>query len=322
MASSNSSSSSTRHSSSITSSSTGSVSNASPTSSFSEPQTFTQPFPSFSPSPSGGPILGGGNGGQDNNNGQNAGIQPSAQLYLYTFLATLILLLGVSSAIVMRSLILRRRHRRMVEEAIANGTWVPPTPRVKVDLRKKPRLWDAHIAPPVLDARADEWEGIMVCIFIPFHSIFRLLFSRCVSPGGVEARFSVPFFPFDFLLPCVSNTSPRPYLCFGTEDEEVPLPHGAYGLGFFTSVSFTSLSASLSTLLRGESMFRGRKIEWLPPASRLLLVSLLSPFSRFPSRHASTNTFPSPLQHRTSRPPSPPQPQPTTPRPPPAPSLH
>ncbi|KAJ7764447.1 hypothetical protein B0H14DRAFT_371057 [Mycena olivaceomarginata] len=68
---------------------------------------------------------------------------------VYTFLATLILLLGVSSAIVVRSLLLRRRHRRMVAEAIANGTWLPPTPRAKVDLRKKPRLWDAWVAPPL-----------------------------------------------------------------------------------------------------------------------------------------------------------------------------
>ncbi|KAJ7632061.1 hypothetical protein B0H17DRAFT_1217615 [Mycena rosella] len=43
---------------------------------------------------------------------------------VYTFLATLILLLGVSSAIVVRSLLLRRRHAHMVAEAIANGTWV------------------------------------------------------------------------------------------------------------------------------------------------------------------------------------------------------
>lgn len=37
----------------------------------------------------------------------------------------------------------------MVAEAIANGTWLPPAPRVKVDLRKKPRLWDAWVAPPL-----------------------------------------------------------------------------------------------------------------------------------------------------------------------------
>ncbi|KAJ6517592.1 hypothetical protein DFH09DRAFT_234708 [Mycena vulgaris] len=60
----------------------------------------------------------------------------------------------------------------MVEEAIANGTWVPPAPRVKVDPKKKPRLWDAYLAPPVNvpvgsggevegEREKDEWEAIM-----------------------------------------------------------------------------------------------------------------------------------------------------------------
>ncbi|KAJ7729311.1 hypothetical protein B0H16DRAFT_228266 [Mycena metata] len=121
-----------------------------------------------------------GNGTGDNSSGGGGGgngIQSSAQLYLYTFLATLILLLAVSAAIVVRSLLLRRRHRRMVAEAIANGTWVAPAPRLRVDLRKKPRLWDAFLAPPPVLAPAassnttqgglsggegkDEWDGIM-----------------------------------------------------------------------------------------------------------------------------------------------------------------
>ncbi|KAJ4490551.1 hypothetical protein J3R30DRAFT_3422787 [Lentinula aciculospora] len=74
---------------------------------------------------------------------------------VYTFLATLVLLLGVSAAIVVRSLLLRRRHRRMVEEAIRNGTYVPPsviaTARGRVDLAMKPKMWEAT-------ARS-EWNG-------------------------------------------------------------------------------------------------------------------------------------------------------------------
>jgi len=53
----------------------------------------------------------------------------SSSMYLYTFLATLLILLGVSSAIVLRSIVLRRRQRRMIEAAIADGTWVPPRGR-------------------------------------------------------------------------------------------------------------------------------------------------------------------------------------------------
>ena len=60
------------------------------------------------------------------------------------FLATLVVLLSVSAVIVFRSLVLWRR-RRMVEEAIRNGTWVPPSPPSRVDLSKKPVLWEAYI---------------------------------------------------------------------------------------------------------------------------------------------------------------------------------
>ncbi|TFK60645.1 hypothetical protein BDN72DRAFT_506033 [Pluteus cervinus] len=148
------------------------------------------PFPAFStPAPI---PAGGGGGGDGSNNGgglPSAGpnIASSASLYpfqtssyppypplfsnissnlqtphtnpndpllhlVYTFLATLVLLLGVSASIVVRSLILRRRHRRMMEEAIRNGTWIPPAPtigghtgRVKVDLSKKPKMFEVWL---------------------------------------------------------------------------------------------------------------------------------------------------------------------------------
>ncbi|KAJ3535615.1 hypothetical protein NMY22_g6407 [Coprinellus aureogranulatus] len=80
---------------------------------------------------------------------------------VYTFLATLVLLLSVSAAIVIRSFILRRRHRLLVEEAMRNGTFIPGTEldggvggggpmgagrwRGRVDLSKKPRMWDVSL---------------------------------------------------------------------------------------------------------------------------------------------------------------------------------
>ncbi|KAF8809893.1 hypothetical protein BYT27DRAFT_7187159 [Phlegmacium glaucopus] len=111
---------------------------------------------STSAAPSGTPGRGGGNGGGNGSGGGGGGggvggggpISGSASLYLYTFLATLVLLLSVSAAIVIRSFVLRRRHRLMVEEAIRNGTWVPPSPPTRaprVDLSKKPALWDAYL---------------------------------------------------------------------------------------------------------------------------------------------------------------------------------
>src|SRR5437016_4748080 len=60
---------------------------------------------------------------------------------VYTFIATLVLLLFVFAAIVFRSFVLRRRHRRMTEEAIRNGRW-PPSRMV---FSKKPVLWEAYV---------------------------------------------------------------------------------------------------------------------------------------------------------------------------------
>ncbi|KAF7358727.1 hypothetical protein MSAN_01211700 [Mycena sanguinolenta] len=129
-----------------------SASTTSTTSSFSVPQTFTPPpFPS---PPAGGGTQGGsggGGGGIGGGGGQQISHPETTSLYLYTFLATLILLLAVSAAIVSRSLILRRRHRRLVAHAIATGAWPPHHGRdggPKVDLRMKPRMWDAWVQPP------------------------------------------------------------------------------------------------------------------------------------------------------------------------------
>ncbi|KAL1682935.1 hypothetical protein EV122DRAFT_249098 [Schizophyllum commune] len=101
----------------------------------------------------------------DNTGGIDTGpsLASSASLYLYTFLATLILLLGVSAAIVIRSLILRRRHRALVEEAIRNGTWIPPATRPRVDLSKKPKLHEAFLdahSTHTQDADWLSWDGI------------------------------------------------------------------------------------------------------------------------------------------------------------------
>lgn len=64
-------------------------------------------------------------------------------------LATLVLLLGISAAIVVRSFILRRRHQGIIEEALRNGTWATPTfggfGRSRRDLGEKPRMWEAWV---------------------------------------------------------------------------------------------------------------------------------------------------------------------------------
>lgn len=89
---------------------------------------------------------------------------------VYTFLATLVLLLAVSSAIVIRSLVLRRRHQRIVEEAIRAGTWLPHQPydprgsRRRREIGKKPKLWEAWLRSGDEEGPADikcAWDDIM-----------------------------------------------------------------------------------------------------------------------------------------------------------------
>ncbi|KAK0184828.1 hypothetical protein F5146DRAFT_1073855 [Armillaria mellea] len=133
--------------------STSSATSASITS-FRASQTFSPPS-STSSDQGNNSSTGFGDTGSGNDGGS---LNSSASLYLYTFLATLILLLGVSAAIVFRSLILRRRHRRMVEEAIRNGTWIPPTNGrgIRYDPSQKPIL---HEAAMHVQKNHHDWEA-------------------------------------------------------------------------------------------------------------------------------------------------------------------
>lgn len=87
-----------------------------------------------------------------------------------TTVVTLILLLTVSAAIVLRVFILRRRHRRMVEEAIRNGTYIPPPIRTPKTLGERPMLHDVFVNLVHDDNNVEAmeekemcwWEAIMV----------------------------------------------------------------------------------------------------------------------------------------------------------------
>jgi hypothetical protein len=91
----------------------------------------------------------------------------------------LFLLLFVSSAIILRSFILRRRFRRRIEEAILAGVLPPPTTG-RVSRRRaigeKPKLWEARVHP----AANDRWETIVVRCRLIFSSLpgCNLLLSR------------------------------------------------------------------------------------------------------------------------------------------------
>lgn len=86
-------------------------------------------FSSFDPNPTftrGPGRNGGGDRGSNNGPGGDRGGGTSASVYLYTFLGVLLLLLAISAAIVTRAIMRRRHQRRIMEDAIRNGTWVAP----------------------------------------------------------------------------------------------------------------------------------------------------------------------------------------------------
>ncbi len=97
-------------------------------------------------------------------------VYPLITSSVYTFLATLLVLLAISSAIVIRSVFLRRRRRRIIQDAIQKGVWTPgglahlarlgvgtefgvgmggnaALARTK-DIGKKPKMWEVYLHAP------------------------------------------------------------------------------------------------------------------------------------------------------------------------------
>jgi len=74
---------------------------------------------------------------------------PSSNLYLFTFLSTLVLLLAISCAIVFRSFMLRRRFHHRMQGVMAAGILLPPQNRESRRRRfgTKPKFYDAWLMP-------------------------------------------------------------------------------------------------------------------------------------------------------------------------------
>ncbi|KAF8917101.1 hypothetical protein CPB85DRAFT_1431711 [Mucidula mucida] len=88
----------------------------------------------------------------------------SNSLYLFTFLATLLLLVLITSSIILRSLIIRARFRVQQEEvAIARGVpnSAPRVHRRKHRLGEKPKLYNTWITSES-DETVGQWHGMMV----------------------------------------------------------------------------------------------------------------------------------------------------------------
>lgn len=143
---------------------------------------------------------------------------------VYTFLATLVLLLAVSSAIVIRSLILRRRHQRIVEEAIRAGTWLPNQPyeprgtRRRRDIGRKPKLWEAWLRSGEEEQGKSKcaWDDIMPVYAahiksapIPRSPSPQIATTTTDASSSRTMRFLRPF-PFPFRTPFSPSASNTP----------------------------------------------------------------------------------------------------------------
>ncbi|KAG6865037.1 hypothetical protein C0991_005529 [Blastosporella zonata] len=79
----------------------------------------------------------------------------SKQEYMFLFVAIFVILVGLGFTVVVRPILVRRRYRRMFEEAIRDGTWPSPpdesglfglgNDKNKVDLKNKPKLYEAFV---------------------------------------------------------------------------------------------------------------------------------------------------------------------------------
>ncbi|KAF5369260.1 hypothetical protein D9758_002634 [Tetrapyrgos nigripes] len=91
-------------------------------------------------------------------NNQQQSPPNQGNLYLFTFLATLLVLLLISCSIVFRSFVLRRRYRRRLQEALASGGVLAPRTQGshRKRFRTRPRFFDVW-----LNEGGDTWEDTM-----------------------------------------------------------------------------------------------------------------------------------------------------------------
>ena len=101
---------------------------------------------------------------------------------LYRETATLVLLLSVSGAVVIRSLMLRVRQRRAIEEAIRNGTYIPPDQIPRRQAPVKPTMFDTHLDEVDYSKGSEKgWSGMVVSIA---HFKLFLLLCKTVTARG------------------------------------------------------------------------------------------------------------------------------------------
>lgn len=81
--------------------------------------------------------------------------------------ATLVLLVLVSSAVIIRSVMYRVRARRALELAIRNGTYNPPSSTQSVQSATKPAFYDAYLKEGSMNEKSYLFGSIQVR-YMPF----------------------------------------------------------------------------------------------------------------------------------------------------------
>lgn len=77
------------------------------------------------------------------------------------------LLLLITGGVILRSLSLRIQGRRRIEEAIRNGTYVPPANSpVNITNAVKPAFYEAHVKNRDNEEKDWYWHRMQVCIDI------------------------------------------------------------------------------------------------------------------------------------------------------------
>ncbi|KAF8839356.1 hypothetical protein BDN67DRAFT_780981 [Paxillus ammoniavirescens] len=122
-----------------------------------------------------------------------------------------------------RSVILRRRHQRVVEEAIRAGTWVPNrydprSGRKRRDIGKKPKLWEAWLQPSDddgdgADGAKSKWNVIMpVCASYVNRLSASTSSHQALPAQSVESVIEPQSRPSRFLRPFSGRPTPSPQL--------------------------------------------------------------------------------------------------------------
>ncbi|KAI0040913.1 hypothetical protein FA95DRAFT_1611412 [Auriscalpium vulgare] len=102
---------------------------------------FTSPTPAFTPPPLSSATPDAPTPTMPTGSSADRSQAPSS-LYLYTFVATLILLVVICALLVGRGMVRRRHQHAALLEAIANGTHPPP-----VCPTDRPKMWEVYVGP-------------------------------------------------------------------------------------------------------------------------------------------------------------------------------